>query len=87
MADKNLDLSKVAEKLISEIKKDPTQITEFTKDPVKFVEKKTGVDLPDDQINQVIASVKKEAGKIDADDIKKGLNVLSSLMGSDKKSK
>lgn len=75
------DLKKVAEKLIKEIQKDPNLISDFTKNPVKFVEKKTGLDLPDEEINKVIDTIKKNAAKnIDMEKVGKGIEMISGLL-------
>lgn len=77
----NIDLTKIATKIIDTIKKDPTLVDDFLKDPVKFVEKKTGIDLPDDQINKIIDKVKKEvAKKVDVEKVAKGIKVISDLL-------
>lgn len=79
-----VDIKKEATKLINEIKKDPTLLNDFTKDPVKFVEKKTGLDLPDEQINKIIDQVKGEAsklaGKVDAEKLEKAAGLLKGLL-------
>lgn len=84
MAEKNtkkVDLTKIATNIITTIKKNPDLIDDFLKDPVKFVEKKTGLDLPDDQINKIIDKVKKEvASKIDAEKIAKGIKLVEGLL-------
>ncbi len=77
-----LDVKKEAKKVIDAIKKDPTKIAELTKDPVKFVEKTTGLDLPDDEINKVIALVKEQAKNIDMDDV---TNLIGALSGKSTK--
>ena len=75
------DLKKIADTLIKEIQKNPKLITDFTKDPVKFVEKKTGLDLPDEQINKLIDNVKKNAIKnIDMDKVGKGIELIGDLL-------
>lgn len=75
------DLKKIADTLIKEIQKNPKLIIDFTKDPVKFVEKKTGLDLPDEQINKLIDNVKKNAIKnIDMDKVGKGIELIGDLL-------
>jgi len=62
-----IDIKKIADKLVKEIEKDPDLISSLMKDPVKFVEKKTGIDLPDDQINKLITAIKTKLAKTDID--------------------
>jgi len=50
-----MDIKKAADSLIKD------------KDPVKAVEKATGVDLPDEKINKVVKEV---ASKVSVDDVK-----------------
>ena len=79
-----IDIKKEAEKLIKKIQKDPTLVTDFLKDPVKFVEDKTGLDLPDDQINKIIDIVKKEVNKlaknVDKEKVAKGVELVKGLL-------
>lgn len=75
-----IDIKKEAAKLIETIQKNPKLVSEFTKDPVKFIEKKTGLDLPDEQINKIIKQVKKEIEKnIDTEKIAKGIEIIKKL--------
>ncbi len=50
-----MDIKKAADALVKE------------KDPVKAVEKATGIDLPDDKINKVVKEV---SSKVSVDDVK-----------------
>ncbi len=61
-----MDIKAKIEEIVNKIKADPAIAEEFTKDPVKAVEKLLGVDLPDDQINPIIDGVK---AKLNLDDI------------------
>ena len=51
-----MDIKKAADSLISD------------KDPIKAVEKATGINLPDEKINKAVKTV---ASKVSADDVKK----------------
>ena len=51
-----------AESLIKSISGDKDLLASFTKDPVGTLEKKLGIDLPDEQINQLIDMIKKGLG-------------------------
>ena len=59
-----MDIKKMAEELIEKIQKNPTLLAEFKEKPVKVIEELTGLDLPDDQIEQLAKLIK---AKIDLD--------------------
>lgn len=61
-----MDFKKMAEELVEKIKNDPQLLAKFREEPVKVIEKLTGLDLPDEQIKQVADLVK---AKIDLDKI------------------
>ena len=61
-----MDIEKIINDVLAKLKVDPALLTEFTKDPVATLEKKLGVDLPDEQIRQVIDGLKAKLGSIDA---------------------
>ena len=44
-------------KMVSALKNDDKNLREFQSGPVAFIEKFLGVDLPDDQINAIIAGI------------------------------
>ena len=52
-----------AESLIKSISGDKDLLASFTKDPVGTLEKKLGIDLPDEQINQLISMIKAKLGE------------------------
>ena len=52
-----------AESLIKSISGDKDLLASFTKDPVGTLEKKLGIDLPDEQINQLISMIKSKLGE------------------------
>lgn len=53
-----MDVKKSIEELIDKIKSDQELRDNFMKNPVAAVEKLLGVDLPDDQINQIVDGIK-----------------------------
>ena len=53
-----MDIKAKITDIAEKIKKDPSMMESFKKDPVKAVEKVLGVDLPDDIIQQIVAGVK-----------------------------
>lgn len=72
-----MDIKAKIEEIVEKIKNDKNFAAEFQADPVKAVEKVTGVDLPDDQINKLIDGIK---AKISVDDVKDKLGgVLGKL--------
>ena len=73
-----MDLKKKIEELVRKITADKALQAEFTKDPVKAVEKLLGVDLPDDQINQIVDSIK---AKLAVDKAGDALGALGGLFG------
>ena len=65
MADElNLEQLKTkAESLVKSITGDKDLLAAFTKDPIGTLEKKLGIDLPDEQINQLIEMIKAKLGE------------------------
>lgn len=53
-----MDVKAQINSVVEEIKKDPKMLENFTKDPIKTVEKLLGVDLPDDKIKPIVDGVK-----------------------------
>ena len=61
-----MDIKAKATELVEKIKNDPTLLKQFRENPVKVVETIIGMDLPDDQINQLAELIK---AKIDLDKV------------------
>ena len=61
-----MDLKKKVEELVAEIQKNPKLLAQFKEKPVPVIEKLVGMDLPDDQINQLAELIK---AKIDLDKV------------------
>lgn len=77
-----INIKEEALKLIEKIQKNPKFLDEFLNDPIKFVEKKTGLDLPDEQIKKIIDQVKKEVTKkVDTKKIAAGIKTIKNLFG------
>ena len=53
-----MDIKEKITEIVDKIKNDDDLKEQFTKDPVKVVEKLLGVDLPDDIVNKVVDGVK-----------------------------
>lgn len=73
-----MDIKAKIEEIAEKIKNDKNFAAEFQADPVKAVEKVTGVDLPDDMINQLIDGIK---AKISVDDVKDKLGGVLGKLG------
>ena len=65
------------EQILNKIKNDKDFMEKFKKDPVTAVEEVIGIDLPEDQINNIIETVKAKI-KIDENDV---LNKVNGLFG------
>lgn len=72
------DIKKQVEEAVKKIQSDDKLLEEFKKEPIKTVEKITGVDLPDDQLRKVVDGVK---AKITIDGIGDKLGGLKDLFG------
>lgn len=70
-----MDIKAKAAELVEKIKKNPALLAQFKENPVKVVEDLIGIDLPDDQINQLAQLIK---AKIDLD---KAGDLLGGLFG------
>ena len=52
------ELKKKIDGIVEKIKNDPQLLKNFEKEPVKVIESLIDVDLPDDQLEPVVAAVK-----------------------------
>jgi len=66
------------EEIVNKIKSDKDIAAKFQKDPIAVVEKLLGVDLPNEQLEQVVEAIK---AKIDLDKIGDLLGGLGGLFG------
>ena len=75
-----MDIQKIINDVVARLKADPTLVKNFLADPVKTLEKVFNIDLPDDQINQIIDGVKSkiDLGKLD---VGKTVGLLGKLKG------
>ncbi len=63
-----MDIKAKIEELVGKIKGDSSLLSKFTSDPVKTLEELIGVDLPDEQIEEILKGVKaKVLGDKDGD--------------------
>ena len=70
-----VDIAKIVTDAVNKLLKDEELLKAFKKDPIGTVEKKLGIDLPNEQIEAVVKGIK---AKIDVDD---ALGVAGKLMG------
>ena len=70
------DVKAKIDELVGKIQKDPAMLKSFQDDPIKTVEKLTGVDLPDDQLKPLVAGIK---AKLVAGDLGGKLDGLKKL--------
>ncbi len=80
-----MDLEKIIKKVTEALNDNEKLIQEFLSNPVKVLESKLGIDLPDDQINAVVEGVK---AKLNLDkgieSAKSVLNAVQGLFGGNK---
>jgi len=76
-----MDIKEKIEELVEKIKSDDELMEKFRKEPVKVIESLIGIDLPDDQAEQIINGIK---AKIKLDDIGDMLGGLGGLFGKKK---
>ena len=72
----SFDVKAKVEELVGKIQKDPATLKSFQDDPIKTVEKLTGVDLPDEQPKPLVAGIK---AKLAAADLGGKLDGLKNL--------
>lgn len=70
-----MDIQKLIVRAVKELSENEELLKAFNKNPGKTLEKLLGVDLPDEQINAVVAGVK---AKLGLDDV---MDVAGKLMG------
>lgn len=70
-----MDIAKIITEAVNKLMKDEALMKAFKADPIGTVEKKLGIDLPDEQIQAVVKGIR---AKIDVDD---ALGAASKLMG------
>ena len=73
-----MDIKKIIEDTLEKLQKDESLQELFLKDPVAAVEKITGLDLPEDQMNGIVTGIK---AKLTADNIGGAIKGLGGLFG------
>ena len=78
-----MDIQKIIGDVVARLTGNPDLIKQFLSNPVQLLEKTFGIDLPDDQINQVIEGVKGklDLGNLDLGDVQKAAGLLGKLKG------
>lgn len=74
--DLRFDVKEKVEELAEKLRKDPALLKSFQRDPIKTVEKLTGVNLPDEQLKPVVAGIKAKLAAGDLGDKLEGLKKL-----------
>ncbi len=71
-----MDIKAMVSGVVEKIQKDPSLLAKFQDDPVSVIETLVGIDLPNDQLNQVAELVKAKLDLDKAGDLLKGLGGL-----------
>ena len=53
-----MDIKAKIEEIVNKIKSDPKMLQKFNDNPTETLESLIGIDLPDDQINQLVEGIK-----------------------------
>jgi hypothetical protein len=53
-----MDIKKKIEEIVNKLKSDKNLMAKFEKNPTAVIEEYVGIDLPDDQVNQLIEGIK-----------------------------
>lgn len=72
----SIDVKAKVEELVSKLQKDPALLQSFQKDPVKTLERLTGVNLPEDQLQPLVTGIKAKLAAADLGDALGGLKKL-----------
>ena len=67
------------EQIVKKLLADKDLMTKFEKNPASVLEEYIGIDLPDDQVNELVAAIK---AKIKLDQVGDVLGGISSLFGA-----
>lgn len=60
--DLNIDIKAKVDELVKKLQSDPALLKSFQGDPVKTLEKMTGINLPDEQLKPLVAGIKAKLG-------------------------
>lgn len=73
-----MDLKAKIEEVVKKLTTDKTLMARFERNPVSVIEQLIGIDLPDDQVNQLIDGIK---AKIKLDQVGDVLGGIGKLFG------
>ena len=73
-----MDIKAKIEEIVKKLTSDKNLLAKFERNPVSVIEQLIGIDLPDDQINQLIDGIK---AKIQLDQIGDVLGGIGKLFG------
>lgn len=73
-----MDLKAKIEEIVKKLTTDKTLMARFERNPVSVIEQLIGIDLPDDQVNQLIDGIK---AKIKLDHVGDVLGGIGKLFG------
>ena len=73
-----MDIQKIIIDAVKALSENEELLKEFNKNPAKTLEKKLGLDLPDDQINAIVKGIK---AKLGLDDVLEMAGKLKGLFG------
>lgn len=73
-----MDIAKIVADAVKKLTQDKNLLEEFKKNPAKTLEKKLGIDLPDEQINAVIKGIE---AKLNVDDAVSAAGKLLGMLG------
>lgn len=71
-----MDIKEVVSTLIEKVKSDKNLQEKLMNNPVKTIEELTGINLPDEQVKQVVDLVK---AKLSVDTISSGIDAIKNL--------
>lgn len=74
--DLNIDIKAKIDELVKKLQNDPALLKSFQGDPVKTLEKMTGIDLPDEQLKPLVAGIKAKLGTAQLGNALDGLKKL-----------
>lgn len=74
--DLKFDVKEKVEEIVQKLQKDPALLKNFQDDPIKTLERVTGVDLPDEQLKPLIAGIKAKLATTDIGGALDGLKKL-----------
>ena len=72
----NIDIRAKINEIVEKLKNDDDLLEQFNKDPAKLIEEYVGIDLPDDQVNQLVEGIKAKIKLDQGGDVLGGIGKL-----------